>query len=450
MLTVVVPIIIQNTITNVVSLLDNVMVGQVGTLPMSAVAIINQLLFVFNLSIFGGMAGAGIFAAQFAGSGDDRGVQACFRLKLMIGAVLLTLATAILALLPDRLIGLYLAADTAEADAAATLTYGWDYLRLMLPGLVPFVITQAYASTLRELGETRLPMLAGAAAIGVNLVFNWLLIFGNLGFPRLGVTGAAAATTLSRFVEAAIIVLCAHRRRYPFLRKAYTSLYVPAQLLKDVGKKGSPLLVNEILWSGGLAVLLQCWSVRGLEAVAAANIASTVSNMFNVVFLSMGSAVAILVGQELGAGRTEGARDMARKLTAATVLACVPIGLSLFLLAPVIPGIYDTEESVRQLASGFLRVTAVLMPVYAFSNNCYFVLRSGGRTMITFFFDSGFTWCVSVPAAWLLTRLTGLPILPIYMTVQGLDVLKAAAGFLLMKKGIWIRNIVQEMQKTGL
>ena len=226
MISVVVPIIIQNTVSNVVSLLDNVMVGRVGTLQMSAVAIINQLLFVFNLCIFGGLAGADIFATQYAGAHDHKGVRDCFRVKWMISLSMLACALAVFIALPKQLIGMYLAEETAQADAAATLGFGMDYLTVMLWGLLPFGVTQVYASTLREVGETRLPMLASVAAILVNLVFNYFLIFGKCGFPEMGVTGAAIATVLSRYIETAIIVVYTHTRKeyFPFIHGAYRSL----------------------------------------------------------------------------------------------------------------------------------------------------------------------------------------------------------------------------------
>lgn len=213
---VVVPIIIQNTVSNVVSLLDNVMVGRVGTLQMSAVAIVNQLLFVFNLCIFGGLAGAGIFATQYAGAHDDKGVRDCFRVKWMIALSMLACALVVLIAFPKRLIGMYLAQETAQADAAATLGFGMDYLTVMLWGLLPFGVSQVYASTLREVGETRLPMFASVAAILVNLVFNYFLIFGKCGFPELGVTGAAIATVLSRYVETAVIMVYTHMKSHHF------------------------------------------------------------------------------------------------------------------------------------------------------------------------------------------------------------------------------------------
>ncbi len=441
---VVVPIIIQNTVSNVVSLLDNVMVGRVGTLQMSAVAIVNQLLFVFNLCIFGGLAGAGIFATQYAGAHDDKGVRDCFRVKWMIALSMLACALVVLIAFPKRLIGMYLAQETAQADAAAALGFGMDYLTVMLWGLLPFGVSQVYASTLREVGETRLPMFASVAAILVNLVFNYFLIFGKCGFPELGVTGAAIATVLSRYVETAIIMVYTHMKshHFGFIRGAYRSLRVPKPLMISILRRGTPLLVNEFLWSSGMAVLLQCYSVRGLDVVAACNIATTVSNLFKVVFLSMGNAVAIMVGQALGANDIERAKNCTWRLMTLSVGSNLIMATLLALFAPAIPNIYNTEPHVRQIATQLIYVVAVMMPAYSFSHCCYFTLRSGGKTIITFLFDSVFTWCVNVPAAWLLAYKTGLGIVPLYFGVQALEMVKVVVGFVLVKKGVWIHNIV--------
>jgi len=442
---IVLPIIIQNTISNVVSLLDNVMVGRVGTLEMSAVSIVNQLLFVFYLCIFGGLAGAGIFATQYAGAKDDEGVKHCFRIKWFIAVAMLMCSFAVFLLFPEKLIGIYLAEGTSAEDALATLGFGLDYLNVMLIGLLPFAVAQIYASTLREVGETRLPMIASIVAILVNLVFNYFLIFGKFGFPKLGVTGAAIATVISRYIEMLIITVYTHAKGklFPFILGAYRSLYVPGKLLRDVFKRGMPLLVNEFFWSSGMAVLLQCYSVRGLDVVAACNIASTVSNLFKVVFLSMGNAVAIMVGQALGANQIKQAKDTAWKLMAASVASNLVMSTMLFVLSPVIPQIYNTEPHVREIAMQMLWVVAAMMPLYSMAHCCYFTLRSGGRTIITFIFDSGFTWGICVPFAYVLANMTALPIVPLYLAVQALELIKVVIGVILVHKGVWVRNIIE-------
>ncbi len=442
---VLVPILIQNVITNFVSLLDNVMVGQVGTEPMSGVAIVNQLLFVFNLCIFGGLAGPGIFSAQFFGKGDDEGVRQTMRVKLFVASGAVLLFGALLLRHGEALISLFLHEGEEGLDLAATLRYGRDYLAVMLWQIVPFAAGQIYAGTLREAGETVLPMKAGIIAVFVNLVFNYIFIFGKLGFPAMGVVGAAIATVLARFVECGIVMIWPylHRERCPYVIGAFRSLRVPLPLFRQITVMGLPLLVNEFLWSGGMTTLNQCYSLRGLEVVSAFNISVTISNLFFCAFLAMGNAIAILVGQLLGAGELQKARDDDRKLIAFSVALSVAAGGVMALVSPFLPRLYNTTEGVRSLAVQLLLVGAALMPVHAYANACYFTLRSGGKTLITFVFDSVFTWVVSIPAAFILSRFTALPIMPMYIVVESLTLIKVALGFYLVRSGKWVVNLVQ-------
>ncbi len=317
-----IPIIIQNGISNFVSLLDNIMVGSIGTLEMSGVSIANQLLFVFNLCIFGASSGAGIFTAQFHGSGDHEGVRHTFRFKLLSCSALTVAGCCLFAFGGEPLIGLYLQGEGDPLDAAKTLGYGISYLEVMLIGLIPFALANCYSSTLRESGQTVVPMVAGIAAVLVNLAGNAILIFGLLGAPALGAVGAAIATVISRFVELAIVAFWTHRNhiRHPFIQGAFRSFHIPGALCGSIFRKGMPLLVNEFLWSSGMAILNQCYSTCGLDVIPAANIASVIFNLGSVVFLALGNSVGILMGQMLGANRPEGeVRDTNRKLIALSV-----------------------------------------------------------------------------------------------------------------------------------
>ena len=444
--TVMLPILTQNLITNFVNLLDNVMVGQVGTEPMSGVAIVNQLLFVFNLCIFGGLAGAGIFTAQFYGKSDNKGVADSFRGKLYIALGVLAVAFFVFIGFGERLILAFIHEGQENLDMAATLNYGRDYLRVMLLQLLPFAVMQIYASTLRETGETLLPMKAGIVAVLVNLTGNYILIFGKLGAPALGVVGAAIATVLSRYVECLIVVIWTHRHRQrcPYISQVYTTVRIPWELTRKIMVMGLPLLVNELLWAGGMTVLNQCYSIRGLEVVSAINISTAVSNLFFCAFISMGNTVAIMVGQLLGAGRLEEAVDEDRKLIAFAVALCAAVGVVMALLAPAIPQIYNTTDTVKRLAEELLFVIAVFMPVHGFNNACFFTLRSGGKTLITFVFDSVYIWVLCIPLAFALSRFTAVPILPMYTVVQMMDLVKVALGFVLVKKRMWVKNLVKD------
>lgn len=444
-LRVMLPIVAQQGITSFVSLLDNIMVGRVGTEQMSGVAISNQLLFIFQLAVFGGLSGAGIFLAQYFGKGDKEKVQSVFRFKLISIALITAVAVAAYLIWGPQMISLFLTDTGDPAEIAATLAYGTRYLRIMLIGQVPLALALIYATTMRETGETVIPMGAGITAVIVNMVFNYLLIFGKLGLPRMGVAGAAVATVLSRFVELGLLLYYSVRRRerFSYFTGIYRTLRVPRALVWEIIKKGTPLLINELLFSVGMTVIVQCYSTCGLTAVAAYNITSTVSNFFFLASFAMGSAIAIVVGQQLGSGELEKARDTAGKMIALGVVMCAAVSVVLALLSPLFPRIYNTTDEVRQLAHRLLLVDAVFLTLRGFYNNAYFTLRSGGKTMITFLFDSGFMWVVCIPLAWCLSRLTALPMLQMYAAVQAVDILRAAVGLALVRKGVWINNLTE-------
>lgn len=445
-LAVAVPIMIQNGITNFVSLLDNIMVGQVGTEQMSGVAIVNQLMFVFNICIFGAVSGAGIFTAQYYGCGDHKGIRDTFRMKMYISLAVTVIGLFIFAFAGENLIALYLHDSGEAGNLAQTLVYARKYLQIMMIGMFPFAIVQVYSGTLRETGETMLPMKAGIAAVFVNLILNYILIFGKLGSPALGVEGAAIATTISRFVELGIVVGWTHyhKEKNPFIVGAYSSLKVPGSLIGKIIVTGAPLMINEALWSGGQAMLAQCYSVRGLSVVAAFNISSTISNVFNVVFIALGNAIGIIIGQLLGAGKMEEAKDTDRKLIAFAVGSCVLVGILMSLFSPFFPAIYNTTDEIRALATKFIITAALCMPLYAFMNSAYFTLRSGGKTLITFFFDSVYVWVVNIPLAIILSRYTGLHIVLLYFVCQFVDIIKCIIGYVLLKKGVWLNMIVKK------
>lgn len=438
------PIMIQNLITNFVNMLDNVMIGKVGTVEMMGVAISNQLIFVFNLCLFGAISGAGIFGAQFYGNHDDDGVRHTFRFKMMICTLITVLGCAIFFFGGKMLISAYLRGEGDLSDAQASLNFGYNYLLIMMIGFLPYAITQCFSSTLREIEKPMLPMIAGIIAVAVNLILNYILIFGNFGAPKMGVNGAAVATVISRFAELLIIAVrtAINRKKTPFIIGAFKSFYVPKELIRQITLKGMPLMLNETMWSAGMAMLNQCYSVRSLDVVAANNITQTFWNVFAVGFMSLGVAIGIILGQMLGAGEMENAKDSSKKLIAFSVAVSVIIAFAFAVCARFIPLIYNTTPSVRSLATKLMLITAATMPFDAFANASYFTIRSGGKVMVTFLFDSVFAWCASVPVAFILSRYTSINILALFAIVQSLYIVKCTIGFILVKKGTWIKNLI--------
>ncbi len=441
------PIIVQQFITNFVSLLDNVMVGRLGTEAISATSIANQVMMVFNLAIFGGMSGISIFGAQFYGKGDMDGMKYSFRFKMYFGVVTGLIAILIYGILGGEFVQSFLRGESNGGDLSLALAEGSGYLAVMLWGLMPFALVQAYASTLRESGETMAPMVAGVCAIVTNLFLNWVLIFGHLGAPAMGVRGAAVATVISRWVELVIVVVHAHRHteRYPFFWQIYRSWEVPRRLMARMSRTGAPLLVNEILWSLGMTFINQFYSSRGLNAVAALNITGTAWNLFCVIMFAMGSAVSIMVGQRLGANQLEEARDVDRKLIFLTEVIHVIIGAGMIIASPYVPLLYNVGEDVRALTQRLLVVAGLALPIHSFAHVAYFTIRSGGRTLITFLFDAVYTWAVTVLLAFVLCRFTDWDIVTIYACVQFIDILKLGIGLLMLRSDFWAQNVVKDV-----
>lgn len=442
------PIMIQNGITNFVNMLDNIMVGKIGTEQMSGVSITNQLFFVFNLCVFGGFSGIGIFTAQYFGKGDIKGVRDSMRFKAIVGAVLVTLALLIFGFAGEPLIGAFLHDSESSGDLAVTLDYGMRYLRIIMLGIIPFAVTQMYSSTLRETNKTVPPMVFGIVAVFINLILNYLLIFGKLGCPKLGVEGAAIATVVSRYVECLAIVIWTHKNKAKneFIVGLYRSFRVPRLVAFEMAMKGLPLLLNEAMWSMGITMLSQRFSTRGLDVVGALNICTTLNNVFNIVFISLGTAISIIVGNLLGANKMEEARESDTRLLTFTVLSSLVIGTAMASCSAVFPKIYNTTDSVRSLATFFILVMAAYMPISAFINGSYFTLRSGGKTWLTFAFDSLYVWVVNVLLAFILTKFTSLSIYPIYIICYGIDILKCISGFLLVRSDLWMNNLVGEKE----
>lgn len=442
----VVPMIMQNLVTNFVSLIDNIMVGRIGTEQMNGVSIVNQFIFVFNITVFGAVAGPGIFGAQFFGKGDSEGQKYSFRFRIFIVTLIIAVGSAIFYFFDDQLISLFISSDDAIENAELTLDYGKEYMLIMIIGLIPFGIGQAYSSVVRECGETKIPMIGAISAVGVNLILDYGLIFGKLGFPKMGVKGAAIATVVSKFIEAFVVMIWAHTHteKNKYIVGVYRSFNIPSELVKRMIKKGTPLLLNEFLWAAGMAVIAQCYSVRGLDVVAARNISSTMTNLFGAVYIQLGACIGIIVGAKLGANKLKDARTTDNKLLFFSVAVTVVIAVAVLPLSGIFPLLYNTEDKIRSLASYMIVIQAAAMPLWAYTNACYFTLRSGGKTGLTFIFDFGYTFILMIPLAFILAHFTGMNIRLLFAVVTFSEIVKVAIGYFMVKSDLWINNIVGE------
>lgn len=439
-----IPIMVQNGITNFVSLLDNLMVGRLGTEEMSGVSIVNQFVFVFNILIFGAVSAAGIFTAQYHGYGDKDGVRDTFRFKLLTNIIVTVLAIIAFSCFDEQLISLFLHNGSVEGDLEKTLSFGVEYLQVSLIGMIPYAIVQVYASNMRETGETVLPMIASIVAVVTNFVLNLLLIFGLFGFPQLGVTGAAIATVISRFIEVLVLIVWGHthKGKCPYLAGAYRSFRIPRVLFRRIVLTGLPLMFNELFWALSVTMRNQCYSTRGLDVVAAQNINSTIVNLFNVVYLALGSSIGIVVGNLLGAGNLEEAKDTDRKMIFFSVTCATGMGVLLGSIALPYTLLYEASETIRLLSVFMIVISAVTMPLCAYAHASYFTLRTGGKVLITFFLDSIYMWIFVIPVTAILAYFTDVGIHWLFIAGQLAEALKCILAWVILKKGNWANQLV--------
>ena len=422
------------------------MVGRIGTAEMSGVSIVNQFVFVFNITLFGAVSGAGIFGAQYFGKGDHEGQKYTFRFRLLICTLVTAVALIVFGIFDKELIMLFLSKDDDPQIVSMTLQSGMKYMRIMFIGFLPFGIGQAYSSVLSECGYTKIPMIASMAAVAVNVVLDYCLIFGKFGFPEMGVSGAAAATVIAKYIEAVVKIVWAHtnKEKNKYIVGVFKGFRIPSKLTADIIKKGTPLLMNEFLWAAGMSVIAQFYSVRGIEAVAARNISSTITNLFGAVYIQLGVCISIIVGAELGANKLKKARELDNKLIFFAVAASVVVAICTLPIAKYFPYLYKTEDSIRMLAEYMIIIQALCMPMWSFTNACYFTLRSGGKTGLTFLFDFGFTWLLVIPLGAVLSYCTGLNIYILFAVLNFSEIVKVFIGYFMIRSDIWINNIVDD------
>lgn len=438
------PILCQFMITQLVSLVDNLMMGRVGTCEMTGVSVANQVIFVFSLATFGGLSGPSIYASQYHGSGDEEGIRTCVRFKTIVIALLFAVFTVLFLAFAPSLVSFFTTGDWTEEARALVEANGILYLRLAVFTIPPFLVKELFATTLREARETVVPMVASFVAVGVNVVLDAVLIFGLLGLPALGTKGAIIATIIARVIECVIVVIHVVRKRarYPFLAGVFHPFRVPSSFVKHVIGKCLLLTANETLWSLAMTLIMACFATRGLEAAAAYTIASTLSSVFITMGQALGNASQIVLGPILGAGKLDEAKAMSKKIMVFSFLVVLVFSLILFSLAFVVPALYDTTDAIRGLARDAIIVDAIALPVWSVCTVMYFIMRCGGQVLVTFFFDSLYMWVVKLTLTFILVRTTSLSFVPLFAIVQFSDVLKMTIGYILVSRGVWCRRIV--------
>lgn len=433
-----VPIATQQLVMNVLNAVDILMVGQLGETAVAAAGLANQVFFLLTLFLFGVGSGSAVFTAQFWGRGDVANLRRVLGIGLRLalaGGLLFTLA-AVLA--PGRLLAFY-------TRDPAVIAAGSGYLRTVALCYIPASVTMIYGVILRSTRNVKLPMMVSVAALTLKTLLAYVLIFGRLGLPPLGIMGGAIATAVARGLECAALVVLSYRLGLPVAARL-RELEMPSRtFMSTYARTTLPVIIGEIAWSLGVTTYIAIYARIGTDAVAAVNIASTIEGIALVPFLGLGNACAVLLGNRIGASETQDALRDARRYLRLGVFVAAVVGLLLVAVSGTVVRLYRISPE----AQGYLRnlLLVIAAALWLKTTNLIIIvgiMRSGGDTRFALFTDAGPMWALGVPMAALAAFVLGLPVYWVMLTGLLCDEgIKFLIGIRRVLSGRWVNNVVQ-------
>ena len=429
------PIALQNLVSASANMLSAIMVGRLGAVSLAAVGLGNEIYFLLFLLLFGISTGGGVFTAQFWGKGDLQGVRRTVGLSLALGLASALLFAAAAAAAPAFLLRLY----TADPEVIAL---GARFLRISSLSFVPVALSAVLGLSMRSVEKVRLPLVATAVSLALNLLLAWALIFGRLGLPALGVDGAAWAAVAARALEAAILAIGAWTRRYPIAGSIRELTdWSRVWVLRFLGV-ASPVILNEVTWSLGITAYSAFFARSGTEAVAAYNVTRSVSQMAMVVFFGTGNAAAVMIGKKIGEGNLEAAYSYARRFSVIAPILGVAVAAVILPFRAALPWLYRLDAAVLSQAGAMLLVLAATYPFKVFNFHLIVgICRAGGDTRFGMYYDLFGVWGVGLPLAAAAAFLWGLPAWAIYLMTTLDDVAKASVGVWRLMSRKWLRDV---------
>lgn len=428
------PIMLQQFVTSFVNLIDNVMIGSVGASALTSITVANKYYMVFNSTLLGFCGAAGIFIAQYFGAKNNKRCQDVFNINMLVDVFAAVFFMIFAWLCPTFILGLF--TKTPEI-----MSLGLDYLGVIKYSYIPMAISFTVVMALRAVAINAIQLKVGLVTVATNTFLNYCLIYGNFGFPTLGVKGAAIATLIARIVEMVIYLVVLFRKKHFFCWDFKGMLHFDWKLFRSMLNKAIPLTLNEILFSVGMAMIFKSYMRVDEYLVAGITVVDTVINIFFIIFGGLSSAVSILIGKRLGANELEEAKDNAYKLIAFGVMVAAAMGVILYIVAAYIPSIYNLDDNINVVITTLLRIKAFLLPVYVINVCAFFTLRAGGDARSTLMMDSGFLWGVSVLVSTILSIYTPIGLVTLFVVVESLDIIKLLVATYYLKKGTWIRNL---------
>ena len=443
-----VPVMAQALIQTMVSLIDNFMVSGLGDIKMSGVNITGQILFVFMVFLNTICMSGGIFMTQFSGANDRRGMQQAFCFKLMMGILAIIFYKYVCLVIPRQFLSLMVKGNT-QADPI--LDQGVAYMRLMAWIGIPMMISTVIASSLREIGEVKAPLVISVIATLVNTFFNWVLIYGNLGFARLEVRGAAIATIIARSAEMGIFIVYLYVKKPPFVIHLIDLLKINFKLILEILRKGWKILFGEMVWVLSETVTTALYNGRGgADVVSGMSASFAIANLFFVAFGGITTATSVILGQTLGQGKLEEARQKERwLLTGAVIFGCfmTVFGLLTMFLVPVVFRNLSLES--QGICSRMVLTMALFMPAWVYVNAQFAISRAGGDTTMGMVVDGITTLGIILPGIFIMALCTSAGPVLMYISIKFVDFIKIVIAAIWLKKGKWIKNLAVENRQSN-
>lgn len=438
-LTLVIPITLQNLISSSLNMVDNLMIGRLGENSIAAVGLVNQYFFVFMLCLSGLNAGAGIFMSQFWGKKDILNIKKMLGLDMILSLIVSVLFFIPVFLFPKEIIKIF----TKDAEV---INLGVQYIRIISATFVLTSITQVYSTVLRCIGIAELPMFGSLMGVLTNAFLNWIFIFGNFGFPAMGVAGAAVATTIARLVELIFIVICAYKSNSIISGKIKDIMGFDSEFVKMYFKTSSSVIINELVWSIGLSVYSIIYGKIGIREVASMQIASTINNLFMVFSVGLANAATIIVGNQIGAGKERLAIDYAIKLSILAPIVGLITGMALWFASPSVVGLFKINKDTLNITTTVLKIMACFAPLRFFNVLMIVgVFRGGGDTTYSMLVQLGTIWCFAIPAGFIAAMYFKLSLEKVFFIISLEEVVKIFFEARRFHSKKWIKNVVEEL-----
>lgn len=433
------PIALQSLIGSSLSLIDNLMVGSLGELELNAVGVSVQIFFIFWMMIYGFTGGAATFISQFYGVKDIKNIKRTTGFTITVAMSIGLIFFIVSMIFPQYILRVF-------TKYPEVIELGIGYVRIGAPTFLFIAVTQSFTIALRATQQTRLPLYASATALVTNTFLNYVLIFGKLGLPAMGVKGAALATSIARLLELMLILYMIFGRKNIIAGRLGEYFSYPKDLALRIVKNAFPTSANETLWGLGTALYVAAFARIGITEGAAIQACNTINNLFTLAAFSIGDAVLILVGQKLGEGKIDLAYEMSKKMTKIGVLAGIILGVGIIITGKPILQLFGFTPEGESYAVKILIIYGATMFISLY-NGIQVVgnLRCGGDTKYAMITETGTVWFIGVPLAFITSLYLQYPIYLAVLAVKIEEVVKAV--FLtrryLSKK--WLNNVIKEI-----